>query len=53
MKARWDWHDFDEMAHKPLAFTAEDIVLIHLGLAARAAGAMMARNAAAAAVAAR
>lgn len=32
MKPRWDSHDFLQMTHEPLPFTAEDIALIHLGL---------------------
>ncbi len=37
MKARWDPNDFCLMTYHPLAFTAEDIELIQLGLARRAA----------------
>jgi hypothetical protein len=36
MKARWSSDDYTHMHLKPLPFTAEDIELIHLGLAARA-----------------
>jgi hypothetical protein len=32
MKARWDADDLQKMAWKPLAFTPDDIVLIHRGL---------------------
>jgi hypothetical protein len=32
MKARWDAHDFVEMAHSPLPFAPEDIDLIERGL---------------------
>jgi hypothetical protein len=37
MKAQWDPDDYYEMRSHPLRFTAEDIRLIHAGLAARAA----------------
>lgn len=37
MKARWNADDYRQMHFNPLPFTAEDIELIHLGLAARAA----------------
>jgi hypothetical protein len=37
MKARWTPDDYGRMMNKPLEFTSEDIVLIHDGLAARAA----------------
>ena len=36
MKAEWDAKDFDQMGWTPLAFTDEDVRLIHLGLATRA-----------------
>jgi hypothetical protein len=36
MKAEWDAKDFDLMGWTPLAFTEEDVRLIHLGLATRA-----------------
>jgi len=36
MKPRYSREDYDAMVHKPLAFTDEDVRLIHLGLAARA-----------------
>jgi len=51
MKARWEREDFDHMVSKPLAFTDEDIDLIHRGLAARAARTTLAMNAAPATVA--
>jgi hypothetical protein len=37
MKAHWGSDDYRQMYFKPLPFTAGDIELIHLGLAARAA----------------
>jgi len=37
MKACWTVADYDEMRHRPLGFAPEDIELIQLGLAARAA----------------
>jgi hypothetical protein len=37
MQAHWDGSDFADMRRRPLAFTKEDIELIHLGLAWRAA----------------
>ena len=37
MKAHWDGPDYQVMRFKPLSFTAEDIELIHRGLAERAA----------------
>jgi len=46
MKASWDGSDYSAMAWKPLAFAREDIDLIHLGLAARAARAALPRLAA-------
>jgi hypothetical protein len=36
MKAHWDGPDYQVMRFKPLSFTAEDIELIHRGLAERA-----------------
>jgi hypothetical protein len=38
MKATWDGSDYKALTWKPLAFTPEDIDLIHRGLAARATG---------------
>ena len=40
MKAHWDTPDFQEMFFQKLAFTAEDVDLIHQGLAARPSRAM-------------
>lgn len=37
MKANWDGSDYSAMSWKPLAFTPEDIVLIHNGMTTRAA----------------
>jgi hypothetical protein len=36
MKAQWDAKDFDHMDWRPLAYTEDDVRLIHLGLATRA-----------------
>jgi hypothetical protein len=36
MKARWTASDYAEMMSTPLSFTAQDVLLIQLGLAARA-----------------
>jgi len=36
MKAHWDQHDYMDMTWKPLPFAQEDVLLIHLGLNARA-----------------
>lgn len=36
MKAHWDARDIDLMTYGPLAFTAEDIALIHTGIVKRA-----------------
>ena len=38
MKARWDFRDFREMFLQKLAFTTDDVDLIHRGLAARLLG---------------
>jgi hypothetical protein len=35
MKATWTSEEHQEMLQKPLPFTADDVVLIRLGLAAR------------------
>jgi len=35
MKARWISHDYSEMRHQPLPFTAEDLELIYQGLSKR------------------
>ena len=35
MKAHWTTSDFCEMLHKPLHFTAEDLILLYHGLATR------------------
>jgi hypothetical protein len=42
MKARWDAHDFMQMAVTPLPFDPEDIDLIQCGLRLSAVGAMAA-----------
>ena len=52
MKANWDGPDHLAMRGKPLAFAPEDIDLIYLGLAGRAAQAIMAVNSTAPTVAA-
>jgi hypothetical protein len=50
MKACWNGPDYAAMASSPLPFTPEDILLIRLGLAARArGGALVAANPGAAA----
>ena len=36
MKPRWDRDDYSQMAWRPLPFTEADIVLIRLGMKARA-----------------
>jgi hypothetical protein len=36
MKAQWSQSDFCQMARKPLEFASEDVILIELGMAARA-----------------
>jgi hypothetical protein len=38
MKARWEAHDFAQMAYTPLPFAPEDVDLIRRGLRLRAAG---------------
>ncbi|HEV2198706.1 MAG TPA: hypothetical protein VGR73_02715 [Bryobacteraceae bacterium] len=43
MKANWDGGDYSAMTWKPLAFTPEDIVLLHNGLARRSAQANLPR----------
>ena len=43
MKAAWDGSDYPAMRWKPLAFTPEDIDLIHRGLAGRGAQAALFR----------
>ena len=35
MKARWDRRDFRNMVWRPLPFAAEDVELIHSGIANR------------------
>lgn len=35
MKANWTLKDYDRMVHHPLPFSADDIDLIHIGLATR------------------
>ncbi len=42
MKARWDGFDYSVMRRKPIAFTDEDVALIHRSLAAKSAQRMMA-----------
>jgi hypothetical protein len=37
MKAKWNWHDFADMSWKPLGFEADDVELVYIGLAHRAA----------------
>jgi hypothetical protein len=37
MKARWTGNDYNEMMHKPLAFTSAGIRLLHAGMAKRSA----------------
>ena len=44
MKAHWDDDDMSRMAWKPLKFAQEDIDLIYLGLAGRAAHSTLALN---------
>lgn len=43
MKASWDGGDYSAMSWKPLAFTPEDIVLLHNGMARRSAQASLPR----------
>jgi hypothetical protein len=52
MKTRWNQDDFQHMAWKPLAFAAEDVDLIHRGLATRAARASVEMNTSRTAIAA-
>ena len=37
MKAQWDLDDYKRMVSSPLAFTDEDVILIHRGMDGRAA----------------